>query len=90
MYYRFYRRRHTIYLAAAIVTVLFLLMRQSETNLPSDGDENSGSKEKGSLLGVRDRELVAKPRISIETYQVPKPCHGCPGENGAGVSLTVS
>ena len=30
-----------------------------------------------------------KVRINRETYTIPEPCNGCPGENGAGVSLTV-
>ncbi|UJR37273.1 hypothetical protein I4U23_029982 [Adineta vaga] len=28
-------------------------------------------------------------RINRETYTIPEPCRSCPGENGAGVSLTA-
>ena len=33
---------------------------------------------------------VGKSRINRETYVIPEPCQGCPGENGQGVQLTVS
>jgi hypothetical protein len=76
-------------LAATFVLVLFFLMRQNQTTYSnSDLDINGNVKKGENRLGVPDRER--KPRLSIETYQQPKTCYGCPGENGAGVSLTVS
>ena len=82
MYYRCYRRRHNIFLAVTVVLVIFFLMRQNSTTSSTTAND-----EGGRLVGG---EHERKARISIETYQQPKNCYGCPGENGAGVSLTVS
>jgi len=28
--------------------------------------------------------------INMQNYKIPEPCHGCPGENGSPVYLTVT
>jgi hypothetical protein len=35
------------------------------------------------------KSINKKPRITMATYKEPKPCVGCPGENGSPVFLTV-
>ena len=45
-----------------------------------------------SILSTKRRKSVdetRKRRPDRQTYTIPEPCLGCPGENGLGVSLTV-
>lgn len=88
MYYRFYRRRHSIYLAVAVILVLFVLFNRQDNSDTKDSSKKSG------VFGKRDSDVVdggrrGGARITIDTYQVPPSCNGCPGENGAAVHLTV-
>jgi hypothetical protein len=77
MYYKLYRRRHRIYVAAFVIISLYFLI------FHHDSQKNADKKS----LGYREQELRA--RINIDTYKQPPPCNECPGENGAGVTLNV-
>lgn len=84
MYYRFYRRRHSIYLAVAVVFILFVLFNRSDND-----DIHDDTAKKSGRFGKRDSDGEKKQRITMETYKIPPPCSGCPGENGSPVHLSV-
>jgi hypothetical protein len=77
MYYKFYRRRQQISLLLVGIFIIFIYIRKSndDEKRPSNG-------------GVVKREKGE--RVNMQNYVQPPPCVDCPGENGAGVSLTVS
>ena len=74
IYYKLYRRRKYIYMT--IVAVGFCL-------LVFNGNQNSYLSETQLV-----HEKVLKEGEKFE-YKIPKPCYGCPGENGAAVYLNV-
>lgn len=104
LYYKLYRRRHYVYLAAicASVMLVFLILNgeKPESGLNDDGGMPRPGADNGHDGGVKARSGVgtgggdasrkkAKERINIHTYVEPEQCKGCPGENGAAVVLTV-
>jgi hypothetical protein len=71
--------------------LIFLIRNNSTRSSFGTNDEADYLKYKKRKA---DQELLeklekVKPRISMQTYVEPKPCNGCPGENGAAVYLTV-
>lgn len=107
IYYKIYRRRQYVYMAAIFLSVLFTISILSkpttyEPNEPSrrrgklSANNNNNDGEGGEQNNPIERpgeKLVAQPnaqRININNYVEPEQCSGCPGENGRGVTLTVS
>ena len=78
MYYKLYRRRQQIFLLLAVVFIIFIFTLKS--NSKTDG------KKPLEAIVVRKKG----ERVNMQNYVPPPPCDGCPGENGQGVSLTVS
>lgn len=78
LYWFIYRRRNKFLILCLIIfCILFLLYRNdNNSTLPT-------SKLVKRMINER------KIRINRDTYSTPEPCHGCPGENGQGVQLTV-
>ena len=80
MYYKLYRRRNKIYIIIGVILIIYLYL---------DKNNSSGNERKDNLnddlFEVFERRNV-QPK---KKYVPPSPCVGCPGENGAGVSLTV-
>jgi len=81
LYWFLYRRRNRfVIILFIIVTIIFFSYERKN-------DSSS------AYISVTDKpkkiNLQNKTRINRETYTIPEPCRGCPGENGAGVSLTV-
>src|ERR1700722_13178333 len=75
-----YRRRNKF------LTLIFIIFTIIFFSYESKNDSSSAYT---TLIDKPKRILdLKKIRINRETYQIPEPCHGCPGENGAGVSLT--
>ena len=95
MYYKLYRRRKFIYIGLAAFGILVLLLNQS----PSNEQPKSGSKKEDEANHLNNLDYPDHPdhpvvenkkqRINMRTYVEPEPCLGCPGENGAGVHLSV-
>jgi len=78
MFYKLYRRRKVLYISAGVFVVIFYILFSGETknNLKDD-----------------DKPRVARmdgETINMQNYKIPEPCHGCPGENGSPVYLTVT
>lgn len=61
-----------------ILTILFFSY-ESKNNPPSES----------SYVRPKRNVNQKKGRINRETYTIPEPCKGCPGENGGAVYLTV-
>lgn len=77
------RRRNRFIIFAILAFIVIYFFNQS----------GNGSYSSFEIEAEVHREVRSvnqkKPRINRETYTTPEPCHGCPGENGAGVHLTV-
>ena len=78
MYYKLYRRRQYIFLVAFLVVLFFYFYT------------SSGGKPYSQNIQVKTGDSFRRARINAETYQVPEPCSGCPGENGRAVYLSVN
>ena len=77
-----YRRRRNRF-----IIVLFLVF--TIIYFATKSNDNSSPNYK-QLTDRQERNIKAnKIRINRETYTTPEPCLGCPGENGASVSLSV-
>jgi hypothetical protein len=83
LYWFIYRRRNKfIIILFIIITIIFISYGNNNNNNPPSTSE--------TLKSRRTRNLDEKRiRINRDTYKIPEPCHRCPGENGAGVSLSV-
>ena len=81
LYWSLYRRRNKL-LIILFVIVFFVFFNYESKNNPSSATANQNYKTKRNVQR-------AKTRINRETYTIPEQCRGCPGENSAGVSLTV-
>jgi hypothetical protein len=64
-----------------IIFCILICVHQNDRQVVSSQVENQPSKLKIDNL--------KKIRINRETYTIPEPCHGCPGEDGQGVQLNV-
>jgi hypothetical protein len=81
LYWFLYRRRDKLLLTLFIAFIVLFLFYESK---------NDSSNTYTTLVNRPKRDFFQKKiRINRETYEIPKPCLGCPGENGRGVSLTV-
>ena len=80
-YWFLYRRRNRF---TTILIVVFLLLCFVYLNSNSKSSDQ-GKQHQRPKRNPNERKI----RINRETYTTPEPCHGCPGENGGGVSLTV-
>lgn len=76
LYWFLYRRRSKIFIG---LFVLFIIAVVFYRNDRTTTDEKSASK--------IFRFVRSGNRINRETYSIPPPCNGCPGENGQGVQL---
>ncbi len=81
LYWFLYRRRNKLIIILFIIFTILFFSYESKNNAPS---ESTTVIDKPN----RNREQK-KARINRDTYTIPEPCLGCPGENGGGVSLTV-
>lgn len=91
LYYKLYRRRHYVYLAGLFISMLFIISLLNN-NKPSEGTSavrNAGRVVDNNQNPVKGAKKAAGERINMNTYVEPPQCVGCPGENGAGVKLTV-
>ncbi|CAF3858812.1 unnamed protein product [Rotaria sp. Silwood2] len=78
---RLYRRRNRFVVILFIIVFIIYLFNDSN---------NNSSLSNTTLASRQARDIREnKIRINRETYTIPEPCHGCPGENGQGVSLTA-
>jgi hypothetical protein len=94
MYYKLYRRRQYIYLAAICIGILLMISMLSKPTVTDDdrlmmmnrrdNDGGGGQQQQQELL--RNERIE---RINMNNYVEPEQCKGCPGENGQAVSLTV-
>ncbi|CAF3344107.1 unnamed protein product [Rotaria socialis] len=73
-------RNKYIYVAFIILTVIYFSHKTDNNSLPSF--ETIAEKQEKN---VNEKRI----RINRETYTIPEPCVGCPGENGQSVSLTA-
>ena len=91
MYYKLYRRRHYIYAALVFLGIVYLIRNNSTRSSIGTNDEADYLKYKKRKTDEKLVEKIqnVKPRINMQTYVEPKPCNGCPGENGGAVYLTV-
>lgn len=80
LYWFLYRRRDRLLLILLVAFIVIVIYSKNQSKSPS----NSPTIDKPKIP-----RRVNKVRINRETYQIPEPCRGCPGENGAGVTLTV-
>ena len=80
LYWFFYRRRDRVLLTLFIAFIVIVVYSKSQSKSPSDSS---------SIDKPKAPRRLNKIRINRETYQIPEPCRGCPGENGSGVTLTV-
>lgn len=90
LYYKLYRRRHYVYLAGFFISMLFIISLLN--NKPPEGTSavrNDAKVVDNNQNSVKGAKKAAGGRINMNTYVVPPQCVGCPGENGAGVKLTV-
>lgn len=83
LFYQIYYRRHrrTPFLFLVFLLAIVFLFQQR----PFSSTSTSTIVDSTEISIVKKKE-----RISRETYVVPENCYRCPGENGIGVSLTVS
>ncbi|CAF1122170.1 unnamed protein product [Adineta ricciae] len=81
-YWFLYRRRNrfTTILIGVFLLLCFIYLKP---NSEPSGQDKQNQRPRRNL---NERKI----RINRETYTTPEPCHGCPGENGAGVSLTAN
>lgn len=90
LYYKLYRRRHYVYFAGLFISMLFIISLLN--NKPSEGTSavrNEGRVIDNNQNPVKGAKKAAGERINMNNYVEPPQCVGCPGENGAGVKLTV-
>jgi len=92
MYYKLYRRRHYIYAALIFLGIVFLIKNNStRTSFGTNDDADFVKyKKRKAYEELSEKIQDVKPRINMQTYVEPKPCNGCPGENGGPVYLTVN
>lgn len=80
-YWYLYRRRNKFIIICFIISTILFFSYESKNDASS------------AYSKVNDRPKrsnnQSKIRINRENYQIPEPCRNCPGEDGAGVSLTV-
>ncbi|CAF1553477.1 unnamed protein product [Rotaria magnacalcarata] len=73
-------RNKYIFVAFIILTVVYFSHKTDNNLVSSFG--NATERQKTDVN-------VKRARINRETYTIPEPCVGCPGENGQSVSLTA-
>lgn len=90
-------------MAAIFLSVLFTIsiLSKPTTYEPKEPARRRGKLSSGEGGGGEQNNPIERPgekvvaepnvkRININNYVEPEPCSGCPGENGRGVTLTVS
>jgi len=81
LYWFIYRRRNKFLILLMTIFCILIYFHQNDRQVVSSTIENQSSQIKIDKL--------KKIRINRETYTIPEPCHGCPGEDGQGVQLNV-
>ncbi|CAF4748072.1 unnamed protein product [Rotaria socialis] len=80
LYWFLYRRRNKLLLLlVAIFCVLFYFY----------GTDHHHHLTSQTKKQTKKTHVKSKIRINRDTYSIPEPCKGCPGENGQGVQLTA-
>lgn len=83
MYYKIYRRRNKLYIIIGAILLIFLYF---DKNKSAGNERKDNLNDLDDLFKVIEEKLDNKPK---KRYIPPAPCEGCPGEDGAGVTLTV-
>ncbi|CAF1010915.1 unnamed protein product [Rotaria magnacalcarata] len=82
LYWFLYRRRNKLLLLfVAIFCVLFYFYGTDHHHLTPTI--------KNRTIQTKKTHVKSKILINRDTYSIPEPCIGCPGENGQGVQLTA-
>ncbi|CAF0806972.1 unnamed protein product [Rotaria sordida] len=79
--WRLYRNRHR--LVVILFITFFIIFFYYDNN--KNSSITSTTLVKRQVRNINENKI----RINRETYTIPEPCHGCPGENGASVSLSA-
>ncbi|CAF1460935.1 unnamed protein product [Rotaria sp. Silwood1] len=75
------RRRNRFVVILFLIFLIIYLFHDSNNNSSLSNTDLSSRKPRN----IQEKKI----RINRETYTTPEPCRQCPGENGAGVSLTA-
>lgn len=81
LYWFIYRRRNKVLITLISIFCILFFLYGNEQQVKSESQKSTRS-----VIKHIPRKKV---RVNRNTYTTPEPCHGCPGENGAGVQLTV-
>lgn len=83
LYWFIYRRRNKFLICLMIIFCIVIYLHQNDSQSSSSTNERIDKRVKKNVDG-------GKVRINRDTYTIPEPCRGCPGEDGQGVGLTVT
>jgi hypothetical protein len=84
LYWFLYRRRNKFIILLIIIFCISFFYYHNDNQVSSESN-NQSTQSKHTKKNNNEKKI----RINRETYTIPAPCRGCPGEEGQGVQLKV-